>query len=265
MNRIFAKAQRDKALENLQALLDSVKGLPAGSPEREAAYIGALEGLVAKMEKSEVQQEIWDFSREKAQPVFVQDDAVVIRPVNENDAEFYVSIRIQYSMIYRVMIGVEKRRSESLFLLDLRQPESFYGIIENSKRMPIGYIGIKDTSADIWELAIELDKQYTQRGLGPRSIVLFLNEISRITGKTTFKAKVEADNIPSQKCFERIGAALMGLCDGPLLKMPEEKERFEEKNLNLVDDNIRDIADRLAVEPRKLLSHVLEYHVECPL
>lgn len=265
MNRIFEKAQRDKAVENLQTLLDSVKGLPDGSPERAAAYIGALEGLATKIEKPDDQREIWDFSLEKAQPVFVRDDTVIIRPVNENDAEFYVSIRMQYSMIYRVMIGMEMHRSENLFLLDLCQPESFYGIIENPEQMPIGYIGIKDTSTDIWELAIELDKHYTQCGLGPRSIKLFLNEISRITGKATFAARVEADNIPSQKCFERIGAGLMGLSDGPLLKTPEEKEQFEVENLNLIDDSIRDIANRLAVEPRKLLSHVLEYHVECPL
>lgn len=265
MNRIFAKAQRDKAVENLQTLLDSVKGLPAGSPEREAAYIGVLEGLVAKMEKSEARREIWDFSREKAQPVFVQDGAVIIRPVNANDAEFYVSIRMQYSMIYRVMIGVEKHRSESLFLLDLCQPESFYCVIENPQQETIGYLGVKDTGSDIWEIAIELDKQYTRHGFGSRSIVLFLNEISRVTGKTQFKAKIETDNIPSQKCFERLGAMLVGLCDGPLLKTLEEKERFVENNLNLIDENMNELADRLGVEPRKLLSHVLEYRMTCPL
>lgn len=265
MERIFAKAQREKAVEDLQTLLDSVKGLPVGSPEREAAYTGALERLAVKMEKPDVQRETWDFSREKAQLVFVQDDAVVIRPVNDSDAEFYVSVRMQYSMMYRVMIGVEKHRSESLFKLDICQPESFYCVIEDSKRVPIGYLGIKDTSAEIWELAIELDKQYTQHGLGPRSIALFLNEVSRITGKTKYKATIEADNVPSQKCFEKIGAVLMGLCDGPLLKTPEEKCRFEENNLNLIDDTIRGIADRLAIEPCKLLSHVLDYRIECPI
>lgn len=101
--------------------------------------------------------------------------------------------------------------------------------------------------------------------MGPRSIVLFLNEVSLITGKTKFKAKVEADNIPSQKCFERIGAKLIGLCNGPILKLEEEKERFEENNLNLIDENMNELADRLGVEPRKLLSHVLEYRMTCPL
>lgn len=265
MERIFSKAQREKAVEDLQTLLDSVEGLPEGSPEREAAYIGALEGLVAQIEKKDAQREIWDFSLKKAQPVFVQDDAVTIRPVNEDDAEFYVSVRTQYSMMYRVMIGVDKRSSESLFQLDICKPESFYCIIENPKQVPIGYLGIKDTGEEIWELAIELDKQHTQRGLGPQSIVPFLNEISRITGKTKFTAKIEADNIPSQKCFEQLGAKLVGLCDGPILKTQEEKERFEEGHLELIDEHIRDIANRLGTEPRKLLSHVLDYRMECPL
>lgn len=265
MERIFAKAQREKTVETLQTLLDSVKGLPEGSTERAEAYIGALEGIVAEMKKPEAQREIWDFSREKSQPVFVQNDTVILRPVKESDADFYVAVRMQYSMMYRGMVNVDKHRSESLFQLDLCQPESFYCIIENREQVPIGYLGIKDTSAEIWELAIELDRQYTQRGLGPMSIVLFLNEVSRLTGKIAFKAWVEADNIPSQKCFEKIGAVLIGLCDGPLLKTPEDKERFEEGHLDLVDDHIRCISEILGVEPRKLLSHVLDYRMECPL
>ena len=265
MGSIFQKAQQEKMVENLQTLLDSVKGLPEGSQERAEAYIGALERLVAEMKKEEYQRAIWDFSREKAQPVFAQNEILMLRPAKESDADFYVAVRMQYSMMYRTMVHVDKHSSESLFQLDLGHPESFYCIIESPEQVPVGYLGIKDTRKDIWELAIELYKQYTQRRLGPQSIVLFLNEISRITGKTTFNAWVEADNIPSQKCFERIGAAFIGLCDGPLLKTPEEKEQFEGKNLNLIDDNIRNLADRLGIEPRKLLSHVLDYRLTCPL
>ena len=265
MERIQAKAQRERAVENLQTLLDSVKDLPAGSPEREAAYIRALEGLVKKTVTAERQRKPWDFSLEKRLPIFVQDDAVIIRPMAEGDTDFYISTRMQYSMIYRVMIGMGEHSSNSLFLFDICQPESFYCVIENRDRVPIGYLGIKDTSAEIWELAIELDKQHTQHGFGPRSIMLFLNKVSCITGKTEFNAKVETDNIPSQKCFERIGAELVGLCDGPILKSEEEKSRFEENNMNLLGENMSELATRLGVEPRKLLSHVLEYRMTCPL
>ena len=38
---------------------------------------------------------------------------------------------------------------------------------------PVGYLGIKDTRADLWDLAIELDGQQTHRGYGSRSIRLF--------------------------------------------------------------------------------------------
>lgn len=160
MDSIQEKARREQAKDIQRTLEDAVKGLEPESPEREAAFKDTLDSIASAVPKKEKLRSIWDFSREKAHPVFVQDDAVMIRPVNENDADFYVSIRMQYSMMYRVMICVEKHRSESLFLLDICQPESFYCIIENPEQVPIGYLGIKDTSADIWELAIELDKQY---------------------------------------------------------------------------------------------------------
>ena len=57
---------------------------------------------------------------------------------------------------------------------------------------------------------MELDAKYTQQGLGSQSIRLYLNEIQRLAGTGEFRAKVEVDNIPSQKCFERLGAELVG-------------------------------------------------------
>ena len=76
---------------------------------------------------------------------------------------------------------------------------------------------------------------------------------------------MDTANIPSQKCFEKIGAELVGLCDGPFLKLPDEKKRFEDRNLNLLTDNMRELASRLGVDPRKMLSHVLDYRMTCPL
>jgi hypothetical protein len=92
-----------------------------------------------------------------------------------------------------------------------------------------------------------------------------LNEIQRITDKDAFRALVEVDNIPSQKCFEKLDAQLVGLCDSVVLKTDDEKERFEERNLDLIDGYIIALADRLGIEPRKLLSHVLDYRLKCPL
>lgn len=227
--------------------------------------MSALEEVIARLGRMKTGRKLWDFSREKEQPIFVSDSVVTLRPVNAGDVDFYIAVRTQYSMIYRVIIGTKRHSSESLFLTDLCQPESFYCIIEDATRTPIGYLGIKGTGEEVWELAIELDGKHTHQGYGSHSIRLFLNEISQITGRTVFRATVEADNVPSQRCFERLGAELVGLCHGEILRTPEEKARFEENNLNLIDDNIRALAERLAVEPRKLLSHLLEYRIACPL
>ena len=75
---------------------------------------------------------------------------------------------------------------------------------------------------------------------------------------------MESDNVPSQRCFESLGE-LIGLYNGGMLRLPEEQARFEEANLDLIDDNMRALAARLGAEPRKLLSHVLEYRMTCPL
>jgi RimJ/RimL family protein N-acetyltransferase len=211
-------------------------------------------------------QTIWDFSNEKSNHVFAQDQTVVIRPIASDDADFYVGIRMQNSMMFRSLIGSKPHNNIQLLQADLCQPDSFFCIIESSNNpAPIGYLGIKDTSADLWEVAIELDRKYTHQGYGAHSIRLFLNEMQRITGKNEFRAVIDVDNIASQKCFEKLGAQLVGLCNGPVLKLPEEKERFEERNLDLIDAHMIELAEHLGAEPRKLLSHVLDYRLICPL
>ena len=209
---------------------------------------------------------IKNLAEEKTRSVFARDEIVILRPVTIDDADFYVSIKMQHSLMYRHLIQIEKYRSDRLLTEDLCQPESFFCIVEEvTKSAPIGYIGIKDTRADIWEIAIELDGQHIHSGFGRRSIRLFLNEMYRVTGKVEYKATVEADNLPSQKCLEKLGADLTGLCNGSILTTNEEKEKFESRNLHLIDDNIRTLAMRLRVDPRKLLSHLLEYRITCPL
>lgn len=266
MNSILEKAQQDQA-KDIQSMLDAaVEGLQPESPEYKAALKKALDGISATVSWEESQQAVWDFTAEKTQAVFARDEVVILRPVRVNNADFYMSVKVQYSMMYRAIIYMGKVDNESVLKTDLFKTESFFCIVGNAKdKTPVGYIGVKDTRADIWEIAIELDGQFTHQGFGSRSIQLFLNEIHRTTGKSEYKALVETDNLPSQKCFEKLGARLVGLCNGPILKFEEEKRRFEERNLNLIDDNMKKLAARLEVEPRTLLSHVLDYRLTCPL
>ena len=53
---------------------------------------------------------------------------------------------------------------------------------------------------------------------------------------------------------------MIGICN--ILNYPEEiQNEYEEQNLDQITPHMRELAEKLQVEPRKLLSHVLEYHI----
>ena len=270
MGTIYQKAQQEQAKEVCQEILDKLKGLSADTPDWKGALESILDDLMQSSEQPPVKAQTavkkgaWDFSYEKSQARFACGDGIVIRPIAPEDEEFYRGVRMQYSLLYRSAYYSAEDKKQSLFLSEALPPEVFYCMIEEDG-VPIGYLGIKDTSADLWEIAIELDAKHTQRGLGPQSIRLYLNELQRVTGKGEFKARIEVDNLPSQKCFERLGAKLVGLCDSVVLKTDDEKRQFEERHLDLIDAHMTELADRLGVEPKTLLSHVLDYRLTCPL
>lgn len=58
--------------------------------------------------------------------------------------------------------------------------------------------------------------------------------------------------------FEKLGATPYGIAEN-ILHEEEDMRNCEEENLELIDDQLIHIAEKFAVEPRKLLSHVLEY------
>lgn len=267
MPSIQQKAQQDQARETRERLEAAVEGLEPGTPERKAAFRKALDDMmVPTAGERVVLSPIWDFSKEKALPLFTRNDTIILRSVNIADADFYVSVKVQYSLMYQGIVRLNKDLNESLLWDDLCLPKSFFCmIIDVASGNPVGYIGLKDTQIEPWEIAIELDGKYTHKGYGCQSIRLFLNEVYRISGKTEYQARVDTGNLPSQKCFEKLGAELVGLCNGPFLKLPDEKKRFEDRNLDLIDNNMRELASRLDVDPRKMLSHVLDYRLICPI
>lgn len=272
MGNIYPKAQQEQTLEVRRKLLERLNALPTGSTVWRETVENLINELLQEMDETREERKspekgtFWDFSREKSEPCFAGDDRITLRPAAPGDAAFYSDIRAQYSILYKSAYYRVKENQESLFSREALAPQVFFCIIEDKKEAcPVGYLGVKDTGAALWEVAIELDRAHTRQGLGPRSIRLYLNELFRITGRSEFQAVVEADNVPSQKCFEGLGAKLVGLCGSVLLKTEEEKERFEEKNLRLIDDHMRELAARLGVEPRKLLSHLLDYRLSFPL
>ena len=125
MGSIQEKAQQDQAKDINMTLEVAVKGLSPGSPERKAAFEKALEDIAATVPKVEYQQTIWDFTTEKAQTLLAKDRTVILRPIQVADADFYVSVKAQYSMMYRALIHMGKVDNRDLLMADLFKPESF--------------------------------------------------------------------------------------------------------------------------------------------
>ena len=71
---------------------------------------------------------------------------------------------------------------------------------------------------------------------------------------------MEVDNIPCQNCMKKAGAELLGLHNFAF-DSEEAAEQFEETHLALITEHMRTLAAKLGVEPRKLLSHVLDYRI----
>lgn len=73
-----------------------------------------------------------------------------------------------------------------------------------------------------------------------------------------FRIRIDPTNTASQGMFEKLGAKPNGISKF-ILQSEEEIQQCEDANLHLIDDTLIAVATKFEVEPRKLLSHVLEY------
>ena len=73
-----------------------------------------------------------------------------------------------------------------------------------------------------------------------------------------YRIRIEPTNYASQRLFEKLGAVPNGISELWLHK-PEDLDELERDNESLIDDALMAVAEKFSVEPRALLSHVLEY------
>ena len=181
----------------------------------------------------------------------------VLRKVNETDKEFYISLQKETSLVkfmlkeeaYRNLIWKEHTQYKSLICTIVIDDEY------------VGYCGINNTASEKWEISIELMSKWRGRGIGYDSLNVMLREIKRRLEVKEFYVKIDPENYASQRLFEKLGAVPESISEF-MLYDEEDKRRCEEENLHLLDDRLNEVAEKFGVEPRKLLSHVLEYKLE---
>ena len=199
----------------------------------------------------------WDFSKEKEKDIFSEDEIILLRGYREEDDDFIRQIKKENSYNPEEYDNDEFWNMSSMWL---RRRNSFLCSVINKKdNQFIGYILIKDTSRNLWEIAIELLAEHCNKGYGFRALSAFLPVVSKLTGKKQFQALVEVDNLPSQRLMEKSGARLIDLYDYAFHGDEEKAAEFEESHLDRITDRIIELANQIGVEPRKLLSNVLDY------
>lgn len=264
MDRIYAKAQRKKRnrdLDEILAMLDDLKDEDFQISKQK--ILARLDEMIAENEvhPSETVEtgNGWDFSREKAQSIFAEDDIVQLRPFSKGDERFYFLIREQYKIFEK---DLSEEQLISSYWVETQQDSAFYCTIVRSRDCTkLGYIALKNTSKNLWEIAIELGQEYCRCGYGARAILLFLRKVREITGKSVFQFLVEIDNIPCQGCMKKIEARLVGI-HNLVFDTEEEAKQFEEENLELITEHMQMLAKELDVAPKELLSHVLDYRLD---
>lgn len=262
MGRIYSKAHNEKLDKLLQELLDYAESVSDQENEKEL-ILQKINSMRRSLQEQKAgrkahEKHPWDFSLEKAMQVLASDGSLDICPITSDDKAFYCTV-CRYWLCMNGMENVADQLDDDAVWQQTQEESSFYCTVKLSCK-PIGYVAIKDTRESIWEIVTEFDPHFCNKGYGSKSILLFLKAVQDITLHDLYCAKVEVENIASQKCFATLGAELVGIANGAI-EDEEEKARFEDENLDRIDANMIELAEKLHVKPRKLLSHVLEYHL----
>lgn len=179
---------------------------------------------------------------------------IYLRAVEEQDRSRYLSLQRVYNAMrhmlkepkYCDMVWNEHTSSKTLMLAIIKDEQY------------IGYCGINNTTQEPWDIAIEIDPNWTNHGIGSIVLPAMLNAIKVRLGVTGFRVRIDPGNTASQKLFEKLGAAPNGISEF-YIHDQEVLEKIEEDNLHLLNEHFNALAAKFHVEPRKLLSHALEY------
>lgn len=263
MGRIFDKVMNQRINSDLEELAQRIENDPLIADSDGKINMDRLHEILDEImsdlnKKSASNIKGWDLSKEKVLAVFAENSEIKLCPFTEADREFYTAIREQYA---KIAINTSLESKERAYWEGTLTHNVFFCTImlqETNER--IGYIAFKNTASNLWEIAIELHHDYCGKGFGGTAIQLFLSKAKEITGKNQYQALVEVDNIHCQKCMDKLNAELIDIFN-LMFEDDEEAKRFENENMDMITEEMVQLAQKLDVEPRKLLTNVLDYRI----
>jgi RimJ/RimL family protein N-acetyltransferase len=260
--------QRNRA--ELEAVLEQLtkaqEHLQRGEEEAsEAIRLKLIADLESKIEQAENSvkkaKKRLDFDRSVLPDkgcVLGEDDVVILYAVSEKDHENYMAVSFECSPMKGAFKDDEFKKD--LWNGFLGDNAANYSVFDKASGEYIGYCGIKNLSADRWEIAIELLKKFQGKGYGYHALVIMLDAFVNLTGEKVYRSRVDPDNYASQGLMKKIGAQPDGLSE--MFIHGEELERYQEENKNLITDRLIEVAEDFCCDPIDLIGHVLEYRIE---
>lgn len=250
-NRIFLKK-----LESIREQLELSDGKVLEEIMRELE--STLDSIVSDY-KEESRKEAYSFEEERKMPVFAYNESIALCGIREEDRVPYLKLQKENSIMPAAyhMEGFEDLMWESIL-----EEQSFHVVIRRRDDGAfVGYCGIKNIRKETWELEIEILKEFQNQQYGRQALNLFMSKVYECSDESEFIARVDGENIASQKMCEAIGAIPDGITEN-LLHDEEYMESYEEKYSHEVTNTMRRAAEKFGVEPPKLLTHVLKYRFD---
>lgn len=264
MQEIAAKIEKKQFLDALEILKKSNdKGQEVISKEEILQVVEAKEKKILEEIKNLEKQEasltggVYDLSLFN-EMILCENPDIILRKAIDGDREPYYQLKKEYA--YMKSAFTKSEFKDELWQEYLSEESLYYTIAKKEDSIFIGYCGIKNLNRKIWEIAIEIKSDYCHRGYGYNALKMFLETVAKISKRCEFASRVDVDNIASQNLMEKIGFQAYGLSEF-LLHREEDKLMAEEEFKDKLDDRYMILAKKFNVEPRKLLSHVLEYRI----
>lgn len=184
----------------------------------------------------------------------ITENEIILRKVQDSDKDIFIELQKENNIVKSMM--KEEAYRNMLWNEHIEYKALMFSIVVDNEY--VGYCGIKNTTHEQWEIAIEILNKWKHKGIGYRAISIMLDAIKNRLNVSEFRVRIDAENYPSQRLFEKLGAEPNGISEF-LLQEEADIRRCEEENIHLLDERIQELAKQFNVEPRKLLSHVLEY------
>lgn len=198
----------------------------------------------------------YTLEKEKSMETFAESARIRLCKHVEADRTLYIKLQKENTIMPRAF---NTDGYEDMLWDDMTEEKAFYTAIRRKEdNAYIGYCGIKNIHKDEMELAIELLKEYHHKGYGSEALRLFMETVYESAGIKTFKALVDGENVASQAMCERIGGLPSGITEH-MLHDQQYMLKYEEEYANEITEQLRDVACKFGVEPKKLLTHVLVY------